>query len=61
MSREAFLGTPAGKRMEEIAATKPKDFVFFQNQSKRQGRELLRLGDFAPVDIRVQIGIRVRK
>ena len=61
MSLNAFLASPAGKRVEEIAAKRPKAFTFFRDQSKRQGKDLLRLGDFAPVDVRGQLGIRVGK
>jgi len=61
LSREEFLATPKGKRMEEIVAKKPKGFTYFRDQTKLHGLELLRGGDFAPLDIRGQLGIRVRK
>lgn len=48
---ETYESLPQSKRVTEIVKTKPKDFKFFREQSRRQGI-LLQLGDFAPRDTR---------
>jgi hypothetical protein len=51
-----FQGMPAFKRVEEIIATKPKTFRYFREESKHQGRDLIKFGEFAPEDFRVDRG-----
>jgi parallel beta-helix repeat protein len=55
MARQIFQDMGAAKRVEEIVKTKPKNFRYFREQSARQGRDLIRFGDFAPYDFRGQL------